>query len=346
MIDHDALRRIAHDLYVPAIHAKHGDEGTGALRVVLEFLGRLFERVEPELLMEPLIVLHSISGFDETTLPNNPKLAPDIPSLASLARGPLIIRITERGFECWSETSIDLSVVSKKAIVYCFHRGAERFVVDGADHRVPAVDTAQASIFARPTFGSLREALQRYRHRVRTSSCLLFNEAWEDANRLFFRSHAEQEIRRSLHQYLATVLRDAEVRPEQNVDESHPVDIKVTWMFTNRLALIEIKWLGKSRAAGSVTASHGDARANKGAKQLADYLDANRAQAPEHQTRGYLVVLDGRRRGLNADSTTVTRDDGLHYEGIEVAFDPQYHTVRDDFEEPIRLFCEPICAAG
>jgi hypothetical protein len=346
MIDHDALRRIAHDLYVPVIHAKHGDEGTGALRVVLEFLGRFFERIEPDLLKAPLIVLHPISGFNEASLPTNPSLAQDIPSLAPLVRGQFVIRIRERGFECWTDRLIDLSVVSKKAVVYCFDRGVERFVVDGADHRVPAVDTTQASIFARPTFGSLREALERYRHRVRTSSCLLFNASWEDANRLCFRSGAETEIRRSLHQYLATVLRDADVRPEQNVDESHPVDIKVTWMFTTRLALIEIKWLGKSRNAGRITANYGDARAKSGAKQLADYLDANRSHAPEHLTRGYLVVLDGRRRRLNAESTTVTREDGHHYECLEIAFDPEYHKVRDDFEEPIRLFCEPICAAS
>jgi hypothetical protein len=346
MINHDALRRIAHDLYVPVIHAKHGDEGTAALRAVLEFLGRFFERIEPELLTAPLIVLHPISGFDEATLPTNPSLAQDIPSLAPMVHGLCIIRIRERGFEYWSDKSIDLSAVSKNAVVYCFERGNERFVVDGAAHRVPVVDTAQASIFSRPTFGSLREALQRYRHRVQTSSCLLFKAAWEDANRLFFRSGAEREIRRSLHHYLAVVLRDAEVRPEQNVDESHPVDIKVAWMFTTRLALIEIKWMGKSRNAGKITAVHRDARARSGAKQLADYLDANRSHAPEYITRGYLVVLDGRRRGLNASSTTVTREDGFHYDGIGIQFKPEYHKLRDDFEEPIRLFCEPICAAS
>lgn len=346
MIDHDALRRIAHDLYVPVIHAKHGDEGTGALRVVLEFLGRFFERIEPGLLSAPLIVLHPISGFDEAMLPTDPSMAQDIPSLAPMVRGPCVIRIRERGFECWSDKSIDLSLVSKNAVVYCFDRGVERFVVDGEDHRVPVVDTAQASMFARPTLGSLREALQRYRHRVRTSSCLLFSVAWEDDNRLFFRSRAEQEMRRSLHQYLAAVLRDAEVRPEQNVDESHPVDIKVTWVLATRLALIEIKWMGKSRDAGKITADHGDARANRGAKQLADYLDRNRSQSPEHLTRGYLVVVDGRRRGLKPESTTVTREDGLHYDGVEITFDPEYDKARDDFDKPIRLFCEPICTAS
>jgi hypothetical protein len=346
MIDYDEFRRIQYDLYVPVIHAKHGDEGTNALLVVLEFLGRLFERIEPELLDVPLVVLNPLLGFDEEALPANPSVARDIPSLVSMVRGPCVIRIRDRGYECWSDKVIDPSVISSKAIVYCFEGRAERFVVDGEDLYVRPFDTAQASVFARPTFGSLREALQRYHNRVRTSACPLFKAAWEDDNRLFFRSRAEKEMRLSLHQYLATVLRDAEVRPEQNVDESHPVDIKVTWMFTTRLALIEIKWLGKSRDAGRITAVHGNARAKKGAKQLADYLDKNRSQAPEHVTRGYLVVVDGRRRGLKPESTSVTQEDGLHYVGVEITFDPEYHKSRNDLDEPIRLFCEPICTTS
>jgi hypothetical protein len=346
MIDYNALRRIVEFNYVPVIHAKHGDKGTAALRVVLEFLSRFFERIDPGLLNAPLIVLHPISGFDEATLPTNPNLVQDIPSLAPMVHGLCVIRIRDRGFECWSNKTIDMSVVSKKAVVYCFDRGVEWFVIDGEDCPVPVVDTTQASIFARPTFGNLRDALQRYRYRVRTSSCLHFNGTWGDANRLFFRSGPEKDMRRSLHQYLLAVLRDAEVRPEQNVDESHPVDIKVTWIFTTCLALIEIKWMGKSKDSYKITANHGEARVKSGAKQLADYLDANRSQAPEHLTRGYLVVFDGRRRALTFESTTVTREDGFHYDEVEIVLDPKYHKVRNDFEEPIRLFCEPICTAS
>lgn len=343
MIDYDALRRIAHDLYVPVIHAKHGDEGTKALRVVLDFLGRFFERIDPELLTGSLIVLHPLSEFDETLLPKNPRIAKDIPSLVPMLREACVIRIRDRGFQCWSDGDIDLSAISRKAIVYCFAEGGERFIVDGANHQVPEVDTTQASIFSRPTFGNLREALHRYRNRIRTSSCIIFKTAWEDTNRLFFKSHAEKEMRRSLHQWLSAVVRDADVRPEQIVDESHPVDIKINWMFTTRLALIEIKWMGKSRKDGKITADHGDSRANHGAKQLADYLDANRSQSPEHLTRGYLVVVDGRRKGLKSKSASITRKDGLHYDDVEISFGPQYHKERDDFDEPLRLFCEPIC---
>jgi hypothetical protein len=287
-----------------------------------------------------------VTGFDEAALPPNASEAEDIQSLAPHIRSPCLIRICDRGFQFWFGATVDLGAISKTAVVYCFDRGAERFVVAGAEHCVPVVDTGQASMFARPTFGSLREALKRFRMRVRTSSCALFTAAWEDEKRLFFRSHAEQEMRRSLHQYLSAVLRDAEVRPEQNVDESHPVDIKVTWMFTTRLALIEIKWLGKSRKDGRITADYSDARANSGAKQLAEYLDENRTFAPEHTTRGYLVVIDGRRWGLSPGSSSVTHEDGMYYETVDVTYSPEYHKAREDFEEPIRLFCEPICTAS
>jgi hypothetical protein len=347
VIDHNALRRIAQDLYVPVIHAKFGDQGTAALRTVLDLLTQLYERLEPELISQTLIVFHPLANFDEASLPASFVSVDDVIALADAIKTGATVRVLPRGFHVWAGGNIDPAIISKAAVVYAFTRGNERFVVDGSPHRVPVLDTTQASIFARPTFGSLREALKSYWQRVRTSSCPLFTAAWADGNRIFFKSRAEEEMRRSLHHFLSIVLRDvAEVRPEQNVSETEPVDIKVTWMFTTRLALIEIKWLGKSLVNGRITADHNSSRANEGAKQLADYLDSNKGGAPAHSTRGYLVVMDGRRWGLNKSSRSVSRKNGMHYENLEVTYHPAFHTVRNDFEEPVRLFCEPICDAS
>jgi hypothetical protein len=152
------------------------------------------------------------------------------------------------------------------------------------------------------------------------------------------------EMRRSLFKYLYDVLSgDAEIRPEQIVDESHPVDIKVTWTFANRLALIEIKWIGDSRQPdGSSATSYRDARARSGAKQLAEYLDANRQLTPTHHTKGYLVVFDARRAGLGEGVDIVSREQGLQFERQEVEYDPEYHKERRDFAKPLRFFVEPI----
>jgi hypothetical protein len=135
----------------------------------------------------------------------------------------------------------------------------------------------------------------------------------------------------------------ADVRPEQNVDETQPIDIKVTFDSPRHVALIEIKWLGKSRNEdGSMATQYTEYRAREGATQLAGYLDANHPYDPENKTRGYLVVIDARRRGLNENSTTVSAADGMFYENSEVAYDPAYHTTRNDFAPPLRMFVEPV----
>ena len=73
-----------------------------------------------------------------------------------------------------------------------------------------------------------------------------------------------------------------------------PWILKATWFMTNRLALIEIKWLGQSRDDTSRKNNYSVVRAKSGAKQLADYMDADKVQAPTHESRGYLVVVDAR----------------------------------------------------
>ena len=123
---------------------------------------------------------------------------------------------------------------------------------------------------------------------------------------------------------------------------SYPVDMKVTFNFSNRLALIEIKWLGSSIKPNGKLVSHFDSRARSGAKQLADYLVKNRKQAPTHITRGYLVVFDGRRRRIKKHPKSIDNEDGGHYRHREIKFDPKYDEELDDFETPIRMFMEPI----
>ncbi len=175
--------------------------------------------------------------------------------------------------------------------------------------------------------------------------CKILSRIWADESRLFLLAKPEATMRDSLTQHLMGTLRgDVEVRPEQVVDETRPVDIKVTWFCVNRLSLIEIKWLGDSKNKdGSVATRYRDARAKKGAKQLAEYLDANRAHAPAHVTRGILVVLDARRRGLKKNIVLITPEDGMAFADEEIDYNPAYHNIRTDFDVPMRMFLEPKC---
>src|SRR6266700_638480 len=182
-------------------------------------------------------------------------------------------------------------------------------------------------------------------HQVRYSSCPILQHIWHDNNRLFLKNAPEHFMRDSLTHFLKIRLRGSiEVRPEQIVDDSHPVDIKVTWFSTNRLALIEIKWLGTPmKPDGHRGNSYTDYRAREGAKQLVEYLEANLQQAPTHITRGYLVIIDCRRANLNDTTTTIDQQNGFHFRDREIRFNPEYHQQRKDFEKPIRMFAEPRC---
>lgn len=344
MIDHQAIVDLTKRLYVARIQQAFGDRGLNALERLLYFLPTFYRHVDTSYFVGPLVIFQTLESGSLSALPDGVRFARTIEELAQSSSSLSLIEIKEQGFNYWINTSIDVVTLSDVALVYCFNDGPERFVIHGADCLTPQVETTQSSVFARPSFGGLLEALGQYRARVRSSSCMLFSKAWEDeSRRLFFRSKPEKYMRKSLHQYLDTVLRDAEVRPEQNVDETHPVDVKVSWLFTTNIALIEIKWLGSSRKDGRLT-SYTASRAREGAKQLSDYLDENRTFAPKNLTKGYLVVFDARRRGLKPESVSTTRTDGYYYENAEIDYDPEFHKTRDDFEEPIRLFCEPICS--
>ena len=132
---------------------------------------------------------------------------------------------------------------------------------------------------------------------------------------------------------------------EQNVDKTHPVDIRVNFQFSNNVALIEVKWLGKSRHPdGSLATEYTASRARDGAHQLASYLDSFTVSSPSSVVKGYLVVLDARRRGLVVGAADISEEDGMYYAHQEVRFDREYDLERIDFSQPLRMFAEPVCS--
>lgn len=348
-LDLETMRRIAEGTFVPRVHDAHGQPGTLALRHVIGFLLQFYGHLDPEMVTGVLYVVRllreedsaalagALSGsfWTEKRIDRLPLRAPDVLVIELLDGG--ILRVRENG-------TVDENAASRVALVYRYRSQQEHFILQGQALAIENPAAIHASVFARPTFSFLRDALFDYRDRfARLSTCFILQTAWAEDARLFFKPKPEFLIRRSLSQHLATVLRDAEVRPEQNVDETHPIDIKVTWTFTTRLGIIEIKWLGKSRENDSITTTYTESRALEGARQLADYLDANRRYAPKRDTLGYLVIIDARRHGLGPGSTAVSRANGMYYDDREITYDPPYHQLRDDFAPPIRMFVEPVC---
>ena len=358
-LDREVMGRIAQDLYMSAVYDAYGEDGVETLLELLQRLRKIYDYVAPEEIEGRLFVFQALhkDTNGQSILQESSSMSPEqITSVEFLAqayshearRRDTVIQLCRDGrLLLWPVADLDVDGLSGHGIVYVYHASSESFRVSGTDYPVPNPDHAHASVFSIPTFRSLDDALERYkRETIRTSRCLIFSGAWyggEHSDRLFFQNGPEHIMRKSLENYLAISLRGTEVRPEQNVDESHPIDIKVTWPFSNRTALIEIKWLGKSRNNSGITNNHTQVRALEGAEQLAGYLDNNSRRAPTHETKGYLVIVDARRRGLNETSTMIDYARGMHYERVEIAFSPKYHEVRDDFKEPIRMFAKPVC---
>lgn len=326
-----------------------GDLGSERMKCILRFLRQCARHATVHEKSDVLV----FALMQPDTLVDNHRLTHAQPfQFGVTARGrihTLIVEIRTDGSPfVWTALPAEVKTAAHTGLVYRLQQNVEEFTIKGTNAPVTKVIPGAVSQFMVNTFTELRDALVAYRDSMaRTSKCHLLREAWADTNRLWFKTKPEYRLRRALHNHLCSFLRHDEIdlREEQNVDDSHPVDIKVVWRMENRSAIIEIKWVGKSFdiTAGKITASYGDARARKGAKQLAEYLEWHREQAAKEDTRGYLVIFDCRRNRLKLGISTLVRTAGFHFERQEVCYKPEYHKTRDDFEKPIRMFLEPIC---
>jgi hypothetical protein len=339
--------KLADTLYTTYVQSVLGDEGVAALRAILEAVKRVYEHIPCELLTGGMTVFVDNQEVPFTTTAGSTVLSLD--SIAQLNRDSLTIEVLQDGsLRVWSEYFTPDQLPQQSV---CYHYryasaspGRIEKIYAGGDFRDIESYGGTPSAFSVSTFDSLNEVLEHYRNIVNSPDRDL-DEAWREANRLGFLPKPEKYMRRSLERYLRASLRGGSilVRPEQNVDESHPVDIEVTWSLQKRLAWIEIKWMGDSAPMPSDKWStpYRDARAVEGAQQLADYLDSGQDRVTQ-PVMGYLVVYDARRRALDVNAATISHDDGMHYELRDVVY-PTHILQRPDFAPPVRLFLRPKC---
>ena len=244
---------------------------------------------------------------------------------------------------------LDLKALAQEALIYRFDGSAERILAKDFEDFVPSISPMLRSNFAAPTLSSLEEAFDYYSHYVLETNCRLLKDVWEggvDGPRLVLVNKPEAKMRDSLTQALELLLRDVTVKPEQNTDETKPVDIRVSWFASGATALIEIKWLGKATAksqnqgADPTYTEYSASRAQSGANQLADYMDREVRHSGAIAPTGYLVVFDARRKGTKGATDTLKESDAMAFSNDVIAFDPD-HTKRGDFEPPVRFFMNP-----
>jgi len=344
----DAFKKIADRLYLPMVLSDYGSDKQDLLLVLTDSISRIYKHLK-YYSFKSVIIYTSID--ERTSLAEivgaNPTTIISYENLSPLAGEHIVIEVKSNGYLHYSiDFAFDVSANRHAAIIYKFAQGTQTEIIFGktSEKTLPSVPDID-SYFAIQTYKDLDLALEDYNTKVaRHSDCGYLKDVWADANKVFFEPKPEHILRNSLTHFLKIRLRNTEVRPEQIVDESHPVDIKITWSLAGHLALIEIKWLGKSLETNpnkKITQVYTDSRALEGAKQLADYLDANLRQSPVKNTKGYLVIFDARRWNCNADTTTVNLRDGMRYANKVIAYKPDYSLIRTDFAKPVKFFMQP-----
>ena len=348
MIDYDELQSLASRLAAPTAVKSFPAGGEAAVMAVYRTCKRAFSTIAPFQLGGPVTIFSQAeAGTIETASAG--VIVSNIKDInAYLSTGfTLEVDPTTESLRIWAGQPRPAEQLSPSAVVFVHDRGTEKFLISDSEVDLPRLYPGAQSFFSIPNFADLDDALAYYKNPLaRTSDCPILSTVWYEDNRLFLIKGPEDTIQCSLHLFLRNTLRrDAEVMREQNVDKTHPVDFRVKFHFSNYVALIEVKWLGKSmHPDGSLATEYTASRARDGAEQLASYLDGFIASSPSSVVKGYLVVLDARRKGLVAGETSISEEDGMYYAHQEIEYDPQYDLERNDFSQPMRMFAEPVCS--
>lgn len=338
---------ISNKLYVSQVQAQLGEDGVAALRRLLTTIRDIYTWIPCETMTDGLTIYVQLADDLHRSHDGSSLLGPS--DLASMRLQQATIHIEKDGrLRVWSN-SVKPSMLPTRSVGYYFKYGDRPGqcveVISIGNSTISVVNASGfPSAFGIPTFSNLMEALRHYGTLVQAPDPYM-EVAWRDQKRLAFLPKPEKQMRRSLEYYLRQAIRGAKVlvRPEQNVNETEPVDIEVTWPYQGRIAWIEIKWLGCSGPAGSTSWSttYSASRAVSGAKQLADYLTSG-AERVSIPVLGYLVVFDARRRSLTPSQTIIDVADGMYYQLRDVQYPPEILS-RPDIAEPVRYFIAPIC---
>jgi len=261
----------------------------------------------------------------------------------------IIIQIMDQEHLMWTNLNKDSILKNKDVLFYIFKKGTEYFSFNNKIINILPFKK-KYSIYS-PYFDILENELNDYYiYRILNSTCEIFNKSWADEKRIYFKNKPEEEIQKSLTEYLRSTLRNQVevIVREYNLSTKKPVDICVHWGTANRSALIEVKWLGVSlnKNNNNKSTEYTNSRATDGMKQLKEYLDLMARDAPGIITKGYLVIIDGRRKGISKKIVSVICEkDGLYYESKEISIPSgyDYSNTIYNFEPPIRMFARPVC---
>jgi len=309
---------------------------------LIKAITAIYRFIEPSHLNGKLVIYRRTT--DDELLPRKEaSLVYNMDELSHINSPTIVIESYKEQLYLWNNNNDASFLDDTKTVFYCYENNTEHFYVNTQRIEIPhSFDCS--SIYALHFF-YLNSALTQYKiEKISTSNCEVFKKCWLDRCRIFFKPAPEEQMQISLKEFLSSALRGVEVIREYPLSATKTVDIRVKWTEANKSALIELKWLGKSKRENGNIVEHADSRANDGAKQLKEYLDMDNTDTPNIISKAYLVVIDGRRRNTNESTDIINSDDGLFYENREINFSDEhkYFERLKNFTVPIRMFAKPI----
>lgn len=338
------IDRVREEHYVLKIY-KASDNDNNSISIAMTLIKditAIFKYIEPSHLGGKLIVYKRATD-GELLLRDKGVRVYNMDELTHINTPTIIIESHDEQLYLWNDINDTAFLDDENTVFYCYENGEEYFYVN--KQRIDISHSFDCSSIYALHYVTLNDALRKYKtEKISTSNCSIFAECWLDTNRIFFKAAPEKQMQQSLKDFLSSALRGVEVIREYPLGATKPVDIRVKWTEANKSALIELKWLGKSKRDNNITANHSDERADNGSKQLKEYLDMDNTDTPNIISKAYLVVIDGRREGTNKNTATIDAKNGLFYENQEIEFSDEhrYYERMKNFARPIRMFAKPI----
>ena len=344
-LDTDLLKKMANENLENRIISSFQPEQPPNIGRLMKFMSELFKVRPPESINCKLVVISTSKNIDHSF----GYVCHRQEFFSRLSEDACVILLSDS--QCLLCDPQGLKTFIEGSVVYKFENQVETLWANGQQVEITNPRPYALSVFAEPTFRELDAAIREYYEKnARHSVCPTITECWLDSKRLAFKPSPEHSLRDSLWLYLRNVMRAADVKREQVVDDSHPVDIKVTWTWSSTArALIEIKWLGKSfdEQTSRMTKEFSKVRAVDGATQLRDYIITSKIEEPDLHFIGYLVVFDARRRGISDSSRHYTgnpsKEEANYYRLQEIDF-PQELILDQTLRLSYRLYLEPNIA--
>ena len=347
MLEQSLIDKTLADTFLLEIYkaSNHNSDISKLTVGLIKTINEIYQYFEPNHFKGELVIC---STFDSSIIPliNPEKIIFDKSVLMMLQSKTLIIQKVNNDLFIWKNKNIKSLLNNKNTLFYFYKNEVEYFYKNNKIINLKPI-AGKFSVFS-SYYYLLSDYLVNYSlTHIYNSSCEHFRTVWADEKRIYFINKPEKIMHKSLREYLKSNLRgiNVEVISEFNLNARKPVDIRVHWKTANRCALIEIKWLGASMDKDNkrISTPYTKSRAIDGAKQLKEYLDLAESDSPEIITKGYLIVIDGRRKiDRKKILKIISEKDGLYYQSIEINYPDKYKSITN-FEPPLRMFARPIC---